>query len=91
VISRSDSSTTLSTVDYALSIKWHRFYRGSEREFSAAAFHRLCDNQGPTVVLVRAKNGRAAASYCCTAWKTSEGSIDLNPRGFLYRFERHFS
>jgi hypothetical protein len=81
-MSRSESSATLSTMDSSFSIKWNRLYRGSEHEFSAAAFHRLCDNKGPTVVLIKAKNGRVAAGYSCVSWKSGY-TTDANPRGFL--------
>jgi hypothetical protein len=81
-MSRSDSSTILSTMDSAYSIKWNRLYRASEHEFSAAAFHRLCDNQGPTIVLIK-ENGRVAAGYSCVSWKSGGGVRDNNPYGFL--------
>jgi hypothetical protein len=83
VISRSESSTTLSTMDSAFSIKWNRLYRGSEHKFSAAAFHRLCDNKGPTVVIVKSGNGRIACGYSSASWKSRNGVAELNPRGFL--------
>jgi hypothetical protein len=82
VISRSESSVVLSTMDSSYIIKRNRLYRGSENGFSAAAFHRLCDNQGPTVVLIKANNGRVAAGYSCVSWKSGYTS-DANPRGFL--------
>jgi hypothetical protein len=84
VMSRSDSSTILSTMDSESSIEWKRLYRGSEHEFSAAAFHRLCNNQGPTIVLVKAENGRVAAAYSCVSWKSEhEYHAEANPRGFI--------
>jgi hypothetical protein len=83
-ITRSDSSVTFATMDSSYSIKWNRLYRGSEHEFSAAAFHRLCDNRGPTVVLARAWFGRVAAGYSCVSWNSSGGGLfESNPNGFL--------
>jgi hypothetical protein len=70
-------------MDSAYSIKWNRLYRGSENEFSASDFHRLCDNKGLNVVLVKAKNGRIAAGYSCVSWKSNCGGLESNPRGFL--------
>jgi hypothetical protein len=81
-MSRSESSATLSTVDSVYNIKWNRLFRGSEHEFSVAAFHRLCDNKGPTVVLIRAKNGRIASGYSCASWKCGN-TAEANPSGFL--------
>jgi hypothetical protein len=82
VISRSDSSATFATMDSSYSIKWNRLYRASEHEFSASDFHRLCDNKGPTVVLVKAENGRMAAGYSSVSWKT-RNTAEANPYGFL--------
>jgi hypothetical protein len=36
--------------------KWNLCYRASRDGWSAKAFHRHCDNKGPTVVLVKANN-----------------------------------
>jgi hypothetical protein len=82
LMSRSESSTVLSTMDSSYCIKWNRLYRGSKHEFSAAAFHRLCDNKGPTVVLIKARNGRVAAGYSCVSWSKSQ-CLEANPNGFL--------
>jgi hypothetical protein len=79
-----DSSANFFTVDSEISIKWNRLFRGSEHDFCSAAFHRLCDNQGPTSVLVRAENGRMEAGYSCVSWKSvNRGGSEPNPRGFL--------
>jgi hypothetical protein len=43
----------------------------------------LCDNKGPTVVLVKAKNGRIACGYSCVSWKSGGGVRENNPNGFL--------
>jgi hypothetical protein len=72
-MSRPESSAVLSSMYSAYSIKRNRLFRGSEHGFSAAAFHRLCDNQGPTVVLIKAKNGRVAAGYSYVSWKSGGG------------------
>jgi hypothetical protein len=82
MISSSSSITTFAALDSASKIKWDRLYRGSEHGFTAATFHRICDNKGPTVVLIRAENGRVAAGYSCVSW-TSVNSAEENPRGFL--------
>lgn len=38
-------------------------YRGSRDGMTAASFHRLCDGQGPTLVLVRSANGYTFGGY----------------------------
>ena len=78
----SNSSSKFTTSDSSFTIEWTRLYRGSENEFSAAAFHRLCEDQGPTVVLVKSTSGRMAAGYSCVSWNNSQ-NLSPNPRGFL--------
>jgi hypothetical protein len=82
LISRSGSISIFAGLDSAFKSKWNRLYRASEHGFTAAAFHQLCDNQGPTVVLIRKENGQVAAGYSCVSWKSGNSSVE-NPRGFL--------
>jgi hypothetical protein len=39
-------------------------YRASRDGWQTTDFHRLCDNKGPTVVIVKASNGRLCGGYC---------------------------
>jgi hypothetical protein len=43
------------------SVSWKLIYRASL--FEAEAFHQACDGMGSCVVVVRAENGRIAATY----------------------------
>ena len=36
--------------------QWHRCWHGKTDGFAASTFHSLCDNQGPTVTIVRVGN-----------------------------------
>jgi hypothetical protein len=65
-----------------IKVKWNRLFRASEHAFSSSEFHRLCDNQGPTIVLVQAENGRVAVGYSCVSWNTQGGEFP-NARGFV--------
>ena len=48
-------------------------YRGSRDGFNAAAFHQACDNQGPTLTLIRATDGGFVfGAYLDVPW-TSDG------------------
>jgi hypothetical protein len=83
-LSQSNLTTLIASSDFSFKVKWHRLYRGSENEYSATAFHRFCDNQGPTITLVKASNGRIAGGYSCVSWKS--GGLS-NPRGFLFSID----
>ena len=47
-------------------------YRGSRDGWAAKDFHRLCDNQGPTVTLVESSAGRVCGGFTSVSW-TSAG------------------
>jgi hypothetical protein len=48
-------------------------YRASRDGWLHSDFHRLCDNKGPTVVIVKVSNGRLCGGYCSIGWKSSGG------------------
>jgi len=53
----------------------HRFqlrYRGSRDGFAASTFHSICDNIGPTVVLIQAR-GYLFGGYTPSSWDSSSG------------------
>jgi hypothetical protein len=87
VLSRSESTTLFVSSDSSCKVKWNRLYRASENEYSAAAFHRFCDDKGPTITLVKASNGRIAGGYSCVSWRSSAGDEDRNPLGFLFSID----
>ena len=43
-------------------------YRGSRDGWDAKDFHRLCDNQGPTVTLVKSSAGRISGGFTTVSW-----------------------
>ena len=43
-------------------------YRGSKDGWAAADFHRLCDNKGPTVTLVKSSAGRISGGFTTVSW-----------------------
>ena len=48
-------------------------YRASRDGWLTSDFHRLCDEKGPTVVLVKVSNGRLCGGYCSIGWKDNGG------------------
>lgn len=43
-------------------------YRASRDGFSSYTFHNLCDNQGPTIVLIKTSYGTVFGGYASSAW-----------------------
>lgn len=57
-------------------------YRATDYGFSVSEFHRLCDNQGPTLVLIKGENGEIVAGYASKSRDRKYKGVG-NPRGFL--------
>ena len=64
-------------------------YRGSRDGFNAAAFHQACDNQGPTLTLIRASDGGFVfGAYLDVPWTSGGGWLkkgEANPWVFSLR------
>ena len=58
-------------------------FRGSKDGFSAGQFHSLCDNKGPTLVLVKSRLGFYFGGFNSTSWNSS-GQWSQTPNCFLF-------
>jgi hypothetical protein len=58
-------------------------YRASENEYSASAFHGLCDGEGPNITLFKTENGQMAAAYNSFNWGAYSIFGSINPHGFV--------
>ena len=47
-------------------------YRGSRDGFAASDFHRMCDNKGKTLVLVKDTNGYVSGGFATVPWTCSD-------------------
>jgi len=61
-------------------------YRASRDGWQAAVFHRLCDDKGPTVTIVKtSSNGRIFGGYTSASWAASDsGGYKYDPEAFLF-------
>ena len=62
-------------------------YRATRDGFNSQTFHRLCDNKGPTITLVRDNHGRCFGGYTSTHWSSS-GSYQYDNAAFMFSFNR---
>jgi hypothetical protein len=46
----------------------------------------MCDNKGPTVVIVKVENGRLCGGYCSIGWKSS-GDWQHDNNSFLFSLD----
>ena len=64
-------------------------YRGSDHDFSAAAFHSKCDNKGPTITIVKSEKGNIFGGYTPIMWDSSNcWGIDNKKESFLFSITR---
>ena len=70
--------------------KWCRaknfelLYRGSRDAFNANNFHRLCDNKGKTLVLVKNTSGHVFGGFASVPWTSPSGSYKQAPGSFIF-------
>ena len=60
-------------------------FRASKDGFKASDFHRLCDNKGPTLTFIKAKNGFYFGGYSSVDWDSSN-SFKKASGSFLFSF-----
>ena len=58
-------------------------YRGSRDTYKAARFHELCDNQGPTISMIKSNCGRIFGGYTSAPW-TSVRGYKKDEKAFLF-------
>jgi hypothetical protein len=63
--------------------RWQLIYKGTRDGFETATFHRLCDNQGPTMTIIRSTGGYLFGGYASQAW-TSAGNYTNAANSFLF-------
>jgi len=65
-------------------------YRGSRDGFSATAFHKQCDDKGPTVVVINSGNGNIFGGYTPLSWTSKNiDLIDETRSTFLFILKNH--
>ncbi|KAK8807081.1 hypothetical protein WA158_003840 [Blastocystis sp. Blastoise] len=70
--------------------QWKLSYRGSEYNFRASDFHRLCDNKGETIVLIKSENNYIDCifgGYSSVGWINQESKdfyFIRDPQAFLF-------
>jgi hypothetical protein len=63
--------------------RWKLIYKASRDGLDANAFHIRCNNQGPTMTIVRSTNNHLFGGYTAVAW-TSDGGYKNDTAAFLF-------
>ena len=65
--------------------KLNLLYRGSEHEFSAAKFHELCDDKGPTFTFICSQFGNVFGGYTNISWRSDDDGVYMkDDKAFLF-------
>ncbi|KAF2075550.1 hypothetical protein CYY_003136 [Polysphondylium violaceum] len=63
--------------------------KGSEHSFSTTSFHSICDDKGPTLTIIKTKDGDIFGGYNSTSWN-SDGSFGGDDKCFIFTlFNKH--
>ena len=62
---------------------WTLIHKASRDGFDAAPFHNRCNNQGPTISVIRSNNNCLFGGYTAVAW-TSDGNYKNDATAFLF-------
>jgi hypothetical protein len=63
--------------------RWRLIYKASRDGFDGNAFHTRCNNQGPTMTIIRSTNNYLFGGYTAVAW-TSDGNYKNDTTAFLF-------
>jgi hypothetical protein len=59
-------------------------YKASEDGFAAADFHKICDDKGPTLTIIRSKNGYLFGGYAPLSWDSTTKRYKEHTEGFIF-------
>ena len=65
--------------------EYELLYRGTRDGFKAAKFHELCDNQGPTLCLMKTSKDYICGGFASESWKSlDEGNYEQDSKAFIF-------
>ena len=59
-------------------------YRGSIDGWAPLDFHRLCDNQGPTVTLIKSSAARISGGFTTVPWASTNLGWQTDAKAFVF-------
>eukprot|EP01080_Neovahlkampfia_damariscottae_P003984 gene3984-7240_t len=62
---------------------WELLYQASKNDFTAVTFHKLCDGNANTVVVIKSHNGNIFGGYAELPW-TSTSTYAYDTRSFIF-------
>eukprot|EP00347_Sterkiella_histriomuscorum_P005659 403355749 len=69
--------------------KFHLLFKGSNHGFNDSKFHKLCDNQGPTIIFIMSELGQVFGAYTSIPWANPEQHQTYSdPSAFLFSLSK---
>jgi hypothetical protein len=62
-------------------------YKATRDGFSCKNFHSLCDNQGPTICLIKSEFGKTFGGYAHPSWQSLEKGSYSGGKSFLFQLD----
>ncbi len=62
---------------------FYLLFRASKHGWNAEDFHRKCDDQGATLVIVKSSNGSIFGGFASLSWNSSD-YYESDPKAFIY-------
>ena len=64
-------------------IEYDLIYRGTRDGFDSNVFHKICDDQGPTLCLIKSDKGFVFGGYTSVSWQ-SNNNIAKDEKAFIF-------
>jgi hypothetical protein len=68
-------------------VKFELLWKGSRDGYKAATFHTKCNNQGPTLTVIKSQYDKVFGGFTSVPW-TSAGTSINDPTAFIYSLTR---
>ena len=70
-------------------VKMHLLFRGSRDGWKYKNFHKKCDNQGPTIMLIKTSLGRLCGAFTPLPWDSTSNcwKEDTSQQAFLFSLD----
>jgi hypothetical protein len=68
-------------------VKFELLWKGSRDGFKAATFHTKCNNQGPTLTVIKSQHDKVFGGFTSVPW-TSAGACKQDSTAFIYSLTR---
>jgi hypothetical protein len=63
-------------------------FSGTTHEWERSKFHELCDEKGPTIIVMKSKAGRVFGGFAMKSWDSKTQGLKADEKAFIYSIDR---